>query len=29
VMDRFVSVLVLSWLIFLISWLYHYYLKGE
>jgi hypothetical protein len=29
VMDRFVYVLVLSWLVFLISWVYHYYVKGE
>ncbi len=29
VVDRFIYVLVLSWLVFLISWLYHYYVKGE
>ena len=29
VMDRFVYVLFLSWLVFLISWIYHYYVKGE
>ncbi len=29
VMDRFVYVLVLSWLVFLLSWVYHYYVKGE
>lgn len=29
VMDRFVYVLFLSWLVFLLSWVYHYYVKGE
>jgi hypothetical protein len=29
IMDRFVYVLVLSWLVFLLSWVYHYYVKGE
>jgi hypothetical protein len=29
ILDRFVYVLFLSWLVFLISWVYHYYVKGE
>jgi hypothetical protein len=29
VMERFIYVLFLSWAVFLISWLYHYYWKGE